>query len=307
MSGAPSLANGAVAVIVTYAPDRKRLARLLAAVTPQVAATVIVHNGQEEELSPWLEMAGYASVRLVALDANRGIGVAQNRGTHVARQLGADRVLFLDQDSLPAPGMLGALDELSARLRVAGVCVGAVGPWHCDERNRDGKTFLRLQGVRMCEVHRPADRDFVEVDFLIASGSLVSLAVLEDVGGLDESLFIDHVDTEWCLRAAARGYRFFGSYTAVMAHRHGDGPVSALGLCIARHNTLRLYYRFRNAVALMGRSYVPARWKLMLLRSSVLLFVFHAFLVPPRRRYLRMMLRGVVHGLRGRAGRLEHV
>lgn len=307
MSAGASAAEGAVAVVVTYEPDRQRLEGLLAAVTPQVAATVIVHNGRADELRSWLDEAGHASVRLVALDANRGIGVAQNRGTRVARELGADRVLFLDQDSLPAPDMVAALDELAARLRAAGVRVGAVGPWHCDERNRDGKTFLRLRGVRMREARRPADRDFVEVDFLIASGSLVSLAVLKDVGGLDESLFIDHVDTEWCLRAAARGYRFFGSYAAVMAHRHGDAPVSALGLCIAGHNTLRLYYRFRNAVALMRRSYVPPRWKLMFLRSSVLLFVFHALLVPPRRRYSLMMLRGVVHGLRGRAGRLDHV
>jgi rhamnosyltransferase len=37
----------------------------------------------------------------------------------------------------------------------------------------------------------------VEASFLIASGCLISLDVIKNVGYMDEGLFIDYVDVEW--------------------------------------------------------------------------------------------------------------
>lgn len=42
----------------------------------------------------------------------------------------------------------------------------------------------------------------VQVKSLISSGSFVSTDILRQVGGMDETLFIDMVDSEWCWRAA---------------------------------------------------------------------------------------------------------
>jgi len=50
----------------------------------------------------------------------------------------------------------------------------------------------------------------LETDMLIASGCLIPADVLRDVGLMDDALFIDHVDTDWCMRARARGYRLLG-------------------------------------------------------------------------------------------------
>jgi hypothetical protein len=44
--------------------------------------------------------------------------------------------------------------------------------------------------------YRPVAGEIVPVDFLISSGSLISLAALADIGPFDESLFIEHVGTE---------------------------------------------------------------------------------------------------------------
>jgi len=259
--------------------------------------------------APILEAADRPPVQAIAMGGNTGLGVAQNRGIDAARQLGAEAVLFLDQDSLPSPGMVPELVAVRRELIAQGESVGAVGPWHFDARHDAAPAFVRLRGARMREVHSSQAARSVAVDFLIASGSLVGLEVIDHVGGLDEEFFIDHVDTDWCLRARAHGYHLFGCPRARMEHRHGDAPVNLrhLGICVSGYDTLRLYYRLRNATALVRRGYVPWRWKLMFLRSSILLFGFHSLLVAPRLGYLRMMGRGVGDGLRGRLGPLESV
>ncbi|MCV5831057.1 hypothetical protein OFN28_30780, partial [Escherichia coli] len=50
----------------------------------------------------------------------------------------------------------------------------------------------------------------VDVDHLIASGSLIPVDVFEKIGGMDDSLFIDYVDVEWSLRARYQGLRCYG-------------------------------------------------------------------------------------------------
>jgi rhamnosyltransferase len=42
--------------------------------------------------------------------------------------------------------------------------------------------------------------------------------VLDVVGGMNDSLFIDYVDIEWCLRAKNLGYEILGCYRALMNH-----------------------------------------------------------------------------------------
>jgi len=67
----------------------------------------------------------------------------------------------------------------------------------------------------------------MECDFLLSSGSLVPLDVIDKVGGMEEELFIDQVDTEWCLRARSMGYRVFGAFGAILEHRLGEAHARA--------------------------------------------------------------------------------
>jgi len=58
----------------------------------------------------------------------------------------------------------------------------------------------------------------IETDYVVSSGALIPLAVLDQVGMMDESLFIDYVDSEWGLRAKSRGHLSFGICAAQMVH-----------------------------------------------------------------------------------------
>jgi rhamnosyltransferase len=122
---------------------------------------------------------------------------------------------------------------------------------------------------------------------------------------MDEYLFIDEVDTEWCLRARARGYQCIGACGAVMAHTLGS---DTMRLHVGRsrhvpiHSPVRLYYIMRNGLLLARMPHVPATWWLTNLKRLAAQFVLFSVLVAPRWRNLRMMSRGILDGLLGRGG-----
>ena len=88
--------------------------------------------------------------------------------------------------------------------------------------------FTRSGWLRFVQAVRPDGDQAIECEFLIASGSLIPLAAWDAVGGMEEALFIDQVDIEWCQRAIARGYGIFGAEQAVLEHKIGR-PSSGYG------------------------------------------------------------------------------
>ncbi|MBI2311642.1 MAG: glycosyltransferase family 2 protein [Betaproteobacteria bacterium] len=296
------------AVVVTHQPDVSRLREGLEALRAQVEQILIVDNGSVPSARDRLQALADATTRFLPLGENRGPAAAHNRGIEWAAAQGFGYVLLLDQDSVPAPGMVATLLDAHAALVSSGTRVAAVGPRYVDPSSGHSSFFVRFGpfGLRRMRPETLPER-IIPVDFLISSGSLISLATVEQVGIMDESLFIDHVDTEWLLRARARGYRAYGVRDAVMAHCLGD---DTFNLWLGRwrhlplHSPLRHYYIFRNSVLLYKRRYAPLQWVVNDLLRLIGMFVFYSLAAPPRLRQARMMLRGLVDGIQGRTGRL---
>jgi rhamnosyltransferase len=302
----PEESSNVMAVVVAYRPDAERLRQLVDALKPQVRRTILVVNGPgvpDNEAT----LSGFDSAHTIRLDNARNLGLAagQNQGIEVARQQGADAVVFFDQDSVPPSGTVAALEQAWLDRDVQGESPGAVGVAYQSEGSRHWPGFVSIHwwgfGRRPCR----SDADIVEADFLISSGSLIPLRVLDDVGGMDEALFVDHVDTEWCLRAASKGYRFFGVCSVRMTHALGEHSQRiwfGRWRQVSSHHPVRYYYMFRNSVLLYRRRYVRLDWKLGDLLRSLQMLVFFGLFASRRREVLAMMFRGWFAGFRGHIG-----
>jgi rhamnosyltransferase len=119
---------------------------------------------------------------------------------------------------------------------------------------------------------------------------------------MDESLFIDLVDVEWCVRAAARGYLFFTASKAAMTHKLGVSSIRLRGKQYAMHEPERGYYFMRNAVLLIKRSTLNARWRSYFLRRIAGDTVLFGLFGDRRFKRVSELLRGLVAGLRGHSG-----
>lgn len=298
-------------VIVTYHPDLSVLKALLDAILPQTGAVVVIDNCSSGETVSWLEQQQEVSrFALVLLKDNLGVAATQNRGIRRAQELGCSHVLLLDQDSIPAADMVARLLEAEQVCRGRGERVGAVGPRFIDPVTGAETWFHGRGPLRYRYLKCSGSDQVVRADLLIASGMLIRCDVLVDVGGMDEALFIDLVDSEWCLRAAAAGFRIFGVGTALMYHSIGSRSAKTLGRAGRRgtfpvHPPLRYYYMFRNSMLLALRADIPFWWKL----NNGMELLFLLFLLPcaatQRFSSLAMVLKGVRDGFLARTGQLN--
>src|SRR5262245_43105318 len=210
-----------VAVVVTYYPDNTRLDAVLRALVDSVDSVVVVDNGSPNVDEQRVRHAHPLAITR-KLGTNKGLAAAQNEGIAMAKQLGASHILFLDQDSVPQSGMALHLMQTLEGLTARGLKVACVGPQSRAPGSASLSGFSRLGWFRLrmadCTNHELA----AECDFPISSGSLIPTEVIDQIGGMEEGLFIDQVDTEWCLRARARGYHIFGDCGAVLEHRLGE-------------------------------------------------------------------------------------
>lgn len=296
------------AIVVSFQPDGSDLARLISAIRPQVADIVVVDNGSNADKMVALDSVSGSVTETIRLGRNFGIGHAHNTGIRWAVARDATHVLLFDQDSEPVPDMVEKLLAAEAEILARGTKLGALGPLYYDPRLDRAWPFYALTrfGVRpqYC-----ADREQVAIpcDVLITSGTLIRLAVIEQTGMLCEEFFIEHVDTEWSLRARFHGFSLFGVCSARMLHTLGD---SALRLPFLRrpvqlYRPQRYYYSFRNAVLLWRLPQAVLPWKLNELKRLAIRVVLLGIFAPERLKRLRMMGLGLWHGFLGKSGNLE--
>lgn len=314
-AGAAGAHTRVYAVVVAFQPSIDALGGLLFALAPQVEQVLVVDNtpGDNREARAWLARLSLPNALYVELGENKGIATALNVGIRMAMEAGATHVLLSDQDSLPDAGMVGALLHSMRRLQMGGARVGAVGPCFVDRNTGIAHPFQARVPGKFFYGHRcpTPPEGTVEALTLITSGTLIPIAVLDDVGGMREDFFIDHVDIEWCHRARARGWRLFGTAAATMRHSMGDEDALRVWYFGWRressYSPLRMYYRIRNFVALCQLDYIGWRWKV---RNAWywLGFVYsHVLFGRTRLASLGMAGRGVLDGLRGRMGPCKSV
>ena len=292
-----------IAVIVAYHPDVATVGNLLSILQGQTYRVILVDNGSSNSFKSWLADRDQDAIDTIFLGENRGIAAAQNVGIERARQYRPSHILLLDQDSLPATDMVELLLDATQQMASQGHKVAAVGPRYLDSRQQNPPPFIQLRGLQVRRQPCSVPGAIVPVDYLIASGSLIPIASLNEVGPMLESLFIDYVDIEWGLRAKEEGFQSFGVCAAHMRHDLGDKPIEFAGKAFLVHSPLRHYYMFRNAVWLYRQPSLPLSWKLADGWRLLLKYVFYSVFTKPRPQHLRMMTLGIWHALSNRLGR----
>jgi rhamnosyltransferase len=251
------------AAVVTFFPQPESAENLLA-LAPQVGRVLIIDNGSPpQSLEPLERAARNLSVSVVRLGSNMGIATALNNGLRLAHSQGFRWLATFDQDSRATPSMLDdmarAWSEYPEHERV-----GLVAPLHRDRR----------VGITVSEGRREqAGPSWNVIRTTMTSGNLVNIAAAQAVGGFDDSLFIDYVDHEFCLRLRSRGYRILEATRATLDHALGNMELRSVGMArmgVTHHSALRRYYITRNRMLVWRRYWRPEpTWVLRDMRRFV--------------------------------------
>lgn len=239
--------NGTVlAVVVTYQPD-PFLERNLRALESQTDLVVVVDNGSAN-VAYVQAVAESVGCRFINNQGNLGVAAAFNQGIATAMNEGYSWVITFDQDSLAPPGLVAGLLDLY-RHHPRRNEIGVVAPTHRDRGTGDS---YYQRGDRLDE-----DEGWRIVRSCISSGCLVPTAVYVQIGGLDESLFIDFVDHDFCMRCRAKGLLVLESTRHVLEHSIGAAiarRVLGKRLIFTNHLPVRHYYMTRNQLEVYRRN-----------------------------------------------------
>lgn len=286
------------AAMVTYYPDlhvAERIMRWLA----QVSFFCVIDNGSDEDsLTAVRKLAAQGRVVLIENHANLGIAAALNQAMDFAYFKGFEWLLTLDQDSLP---VFGYVRYQFAALHACPYAdsVAVVGGRPIEVDLATDKTAPREN--RHNRWHPEKN--------VITSGSLCRCDILVRMGGFRTELFIDLVYTEYRLRLRQQGLHVIVSDQAQFYHRFGETRVHRIGpfrLVRRLYTPTRNYYRTRNGLMLAlewGRR--EPRWAIRRMIRLFRLLMNVIVLHDRKAENLRMIMRGVIDGLRRRTGPID--
>jgi len=249
--------NTFAAITVTYEPDLTWAERL-AAITEICPHCVVVDNSISTEGRTHVRevTARHVGVELISNHDNPGIGKALNQGCRALLAAGHQWGIAFDQDSKPCPGFIDALKATLSR--TSAQKIGIVGAnWRDVTHPEKPSRFLAPGSVFGVDFRRlTASHDLTDIFCVITSGSLFSLDAWRDLGGFDEDLFLDLVDTDYCLRARQAGWAIAVSSNARIDHRRGaKRPVHLFGRAYfpSFMPPFRLHNLARNRLLLFSR------------------------------------------------------
>ena len=291
------------AVIVTYNPNIGELKTLITKIQSSVKLTVVVDN-KSENITLIKQLTSLLSdVILIELEENKGIGYAQNRGIDYLHKDEVDAVILFDHDSNPNENMIYFLSQQYSKLLEKGIKVGAVGPVYIDDRTNNHYPIAVFSDFSLIKKYPiPGDNTPIFASFLIASGCLIPMSTLLEVGVMNEEFFIDYIDIEWSFRAQFYNYSLYACPDSVMYHKVGDDRLEVLGREISIHSPLRRYYLARNSILMLGKGYISWKYKVREVFYTFSRVIVYLALVNNKRKYLRYILHGWYDGILGRVG-----
>jgi rhamnosyltransferase len=235
------------AVMVTYNPDPNDFEQNLRALLPQVGKLIIVDNQSGPTAHSFIAQTA-AAVGVEVIWNKQNLGIAGGLNAGIERALSNSQCAWIaafDQDSLVPRDYVKAIFEAYSACPFRGK-VAVVGASYSNP-------IYERCGQWVAERN---DFEFREIKSVMTSGSLVKISALNACGRFDESLFMDYVDHDFCLRLRKHGFKVIQAGNAVLVHQLGSPTLHRfLGkrFLSSNHSPGRRYHNARNRILVYRR------------------------------------------------------
>lgn len=213
-------------VIVFYNPTKDNIANINN-ILNSLDKLYIIDNSEDNII----RIQETEKIKYIKLNENLGIAKALNMGAKLAIKDKYNWLLTLDQDSKITSNIIETMTDFIKNNQNK-INIGLVSPYH-DIKAKEN--ILDIEYEEMIEV--------------MTSGNIINLNAYKKINGFKDWLFIDLVDTEYCMNLNRHGYKVLRLNRLVMEHNLGNlinhklfGKVYP---CY-NHNPIRRYYIVRN-------------------------------------------------------------
>ena len=213
------------AVVVFYHPSEENIENVKN-YEKYVDKCYIVDNSEDEIQ----RCQNGSKIEYIKYGDNLGIAKALNEGAKRAIKDGYQWLLTMDQDSKITKDIIAKMKQYL--MKHAKEKIGLVSPYH---------------DIHSDEVVPDVEEE--EMIEVMTSGNIISLNAYKEIGGFKDWLFIDCVDTDYCMNLHIHGYKVLRLNRVRMEHHLGHLEVHKLfgkSYPCYNHSPMRRYYIVRN-------------------------------------------------------------
>ena len=248
------------AVVVWYHPDREsnnKAVKNVQSYANKFNQVYIVDNSDidNSQLASQISNAIY-----IGNMKNLGIATALNQGCERAKKDGFTWIMTMDQDSFFEEEQLEKFLLLTNQYINDYPQIKSFSPMQNDTGENvlsiSKKTKILIKKYLKIKNNKDAKSFQPETEYLnmvMASANIINLDIWEKIGKFDDSLFIDEVDHDFCIRLRLADYHIIRFNTVYVNHTLGNKK-QTLFTKIGYESDFRLFYIFRNLM-IMNRRY----------------------------------------------------
>lgn len=257
-----------ISVIIVNWNTKKLLNNCLASIykfTEGIKLEVIVVDNGSEDSSVQMVEKKFPKTKLILNKDNLGFTKANNQGIKIAK---GEYILLLNSDTYLVENSLKKLIDHAKSLKN----LGALGPQLLNEDRSNQQSvgfFPHLPqvfwwmsfvddlplGTMLKPYHIDHDAFYQidhEVDWVTGAAILVPRRVVEEIGGLDEEIFMYGEEVDWCWRLKCADFKVFYSPATKIVHigRGSSGKISQNAIVGEFKGLIYFYKKHKGFLAL---------------------------------------------------------
>lgn len=277
-----------LAIVSSFYPDIEELEKNTNSYLPCVDKLIVWENTPQEDsyIGQLLERFPSDKVAVQTTGKNEYLAEPFNRCFRYAQANGYTHVLTMDQDSRFTEGHFEKYLDLVSHYPPEKIAV--FGP-HTDQKS------VASDIIR-------------EIDSVIMSGAIYPIETFWTLGGFDEQLVIDAVDTEYCMRARESSYHTIQIDSVFLEHHLGYRHKHWLGLTLVPYSAQRTYYYLRNTLWIWNvyPQYFPREYRKHFIKYRIIFRLLKIMFEKHSVKKVYSIFLGIKHYKLGRLGRYDN-
>ncbi len=237
-------------IVVTW--NVRELARAclgaLPAATQEISSEIIVVDNASADGTADMVASKFRQATLLRNDSNLGFARANNRGMEIAR---GRYFVLLNSDTLPPAGSLTAMVAfMDAHARAGAASPRLVRPAGTPQPYAFGDdpspVYLLRRGFAHASkryLHDWSVSQPIQTQWVSGACLLARREAVEQVGGLDERIFMYFEDNDWCRRMRLAGWEVWYNPAAEVIHIGGASLNQNPRARAAYYDSLAYFYR----------------------------------------------------------------
>lgn len=269
------------ALVTVYNPS-ETVVNNIKAISKQVNRVVLCDNSCVKHEDMFSEID---NVDFFFFKENLGLSAAFNRILKKYKSFNCeDFIIFFDQDSQIADNHVNQLIEDYKMLENKGIKIGCLGPVYFN---------VNSGSLEIPRKKKHIENQIYCVSSIITSSMLCRYGKLEEIGFWNEDIFLDMADWDLCWRFQKYGLMCCLDVKIVLNHSLGEGEKKIGFLKLEISNPVRGYYQIREALYLMGKSYVPLKYRIRFIYMLTIRPVFYLIFFDKKNARIKYFFKGI--------------